>query len=74
MTRYSPLVTLHSGVAIIIQLSKAKEGKFNGTIDEIRIYDRALSEAEIKESFAAEGLAVAPDKLALTWGWVKFAK
>ena len=50
------------------------EGNFNGTLDEVRIYDRALSEAEITQNFAAEGLAVAAGKLALTWGWVKLAK
>jgi len=45
----------------------------DGTIDEVRIYNRGLSENEIKQNFAAEGLAIASpsDKLATTWGRVK---
>ena len=53
-----------------------EEGKFNGTIDEVRIYSRALSEGEVKQNMASGGLsAVDPaDKLALTWGNVKVSK
>jgi len=46
---------------------------FNGIIDEVRIYNRALSEAEVRKNFTSSGLAVAsPDeKLTLTWGKIK---
>ncbi len=46
---------------------------FNGIMDEICIYDRALSEAEVKQNLNARGLAaVGPDmKLPFTWGQIK---
>jgi len=45
---------------------------FNGLIDEVTIYNKALSDAEMEQNFAAEGLSVEPTgKLALTWGMVK---
>ena len=44
----------------------------NATIDEVRVYKRALSDAEIKQNFGANGLAVEPDgKLATAWGLLK---
>ena len=49
----------------------------DGIIDEVAIYDRALSEAEVRQNYAGlEGLtAVAPaDKLAITWAAVKTAR
>ena len=47
--------------------------RFNGIIDEVRIYDRALNEDEINEIMASKGaLAVdATDKLAIKWGALK---
>ena len=47
--------------------------KFNGAIDEVTVWDRALSEADIKQSMEdLTALPVAPaDKLATTWGSVK---
>lgn len=43
-----------------------------GMIDEVRIYERALSETEAKQNFTAKGLAVEPNlKLSLTWGQMK---
>ena len=43
-----------------------------GMIDEVRLYDRALSEEEISNNLEAEGLAVeAAGKLSLTWGQIK---
>lgn len=46
---------------------------FTGIIDEVRIYNRALGEAEVKTNMNAEGAAVSSaGKLALTWGKVKF--
>ena len=43
-----------------------------GMLDEVRIYDRALSEKEVLNNMEAEGLAVEPaGKLSLTWGQLK---
>ncbi len=49
---------------------------FLGIIDEVRVYDRALSEDEISQNMNAEGLAVAgsTDTLACTWGMIKLAR
>ena len=47
---------------------------FDGTIDEVRIYDRALSEAEVKKNFAALAVVSPTKKLALTWGEIKASK
>ena len=49
-----------------------KQRFFDGLIDEVAIYNRALSEAEIGRNYRASGLAVAlSDKLAITWGAIK---
>jgi len=46
-----------------------------GMIDEVRIYARALSEAEVKRNMNEPGSAVNPaDKLAGTWGEIKTSK
>ena len=46
-----------------------------GVVDEVRIYERALSEAEVKQNYRAEGLAVMNlDKLSLTWGGIKSSR
>lgn len=43
-----------------------------GFIDEVRIYERALSEAEVRQNYRAEGLAVTvQSKLSITWGEIK---
>ncbi len=49
---------------------------FEGLIDEVRVYNRALSETEIKSNYAAHGLAVTGpnEKLAGTWGKIKASK
>jgi hypothetical protein len=46
---------------------------WKGTIDEVRVYDRDLSEEEVSQNMNAEGLSVLSptDKLALTWGQIK---
>ncbi len=52
----------------------ASDGYFMGIIDEVVIYDKALSEAEIKQNFQAQGLSGAVDtlgKLAVCWGQIK---
>ena len=41
-------------------------------IDEVAVYNRALSAAEVKKNKSAKGLTVKPrGKLALVWGDVK---
>lgn len=49
------------------------EGFFNGIIDEVRIYDRPLTEAEIMRNYqSTTGLAVdRTDKLPTVWGALK---
>jgi len=49
---------------------------FPGAIDELRIYNRVLSEKEIQQNFVAEGLAVQPsvEKLTVTWGKIKASR
>ena len=44
-----------------------------GYLDEFRIYDRALSAAEVKNNMNAEGLDVSPtsNHLSVTWGQIK---
>jgi hypothetical protein len=53
--------------------SRPSDRRYNGIIDEIRLYNRALSEAEIRQNMNAQGFAViAPTrKLAISWGEVK---
>jgi len=51
---------------------------FHGIIDEVGIYDRALSEKEVKKNYSAEkGLMLdvtSAGKLSLTWGQIKDAR
>ena len=52
------------------------KGYFSGIIDEVLIYDRALTEAELQElaggASIAKALAVRPGtRLAITWGAIK---
>lgn len=54
------------------EIGKAGDGGFVGLIDEVVIYNRALSANEVKQLFAAEGLPVQPqEKLAIQWGQIK---
>ena len=51
--------------------------KFNGMIDEVQVWDKALSEAEIKDSMANLSATSATsvgsaDKLTSTWGSIKY--
>ena len=50
--------------------------KYGGILDELSIYNQALSAKEIKQNFAAKGLAVSPSagKVTLTWGRLKTSK
>ena len=48
---------------------------YNGLLDELRLYNRGLSQEEIENNRDAEGLAVQPaQKLALTWGTIKVSR
>ena len=48
------------------------DNAFNGMVDEVRIYDRALSNAEVQQNYDAELAAVKPaGKLSTTWGEIK---
>ena len=44
----------------------------NGVLDELKIYSKALTDAEVQKNFTAKGLAVQPqDKLPTIWGALK---
>ena len=47
---------------------------FSGAIDEVRIYDRALSEAEVAQNFKGGTSVNSKNKLALTWGKIKVSR
>ena len=54
------------------EIGHAVDGGFVGIIDEVMIYDKALSADEIEQIFEAEGLPVEPQgKLATRWGEIK---
>ncbi|MFQ6043058.1 MAG: LamG-like jellyroll fold domain-containing protein [Candidatus Poribacteria bacterium] len=48
----------------------------DGLIDEVLIYSRALSQAEVEQNFNSEGLAVvsSKQKLAISWGEIKVSR
>lgn len=58
-----------------IDIGKATDGGFVGSIDEVSIYSRALSANEVKQNFQAKGLATTSvssnGKLAICWGDLK---
>ena len=65
----------HNGENFWMGARKSDGLPFNGLIDELRLYNRGLSQAEIEQNLDAVGLAVEPaQKLALTWGSLKVAK
>jgi hypothetical protein len=48
---------------------------FQGAIDEVTIYDRALSDAEVAQNYEAVPTAVSPaGKLSLTWAKIKVSR
>ena len=58
-----------------VRIGEATRRYFEGLIDEVGIYDRALTEDEIERNFNAKGLAVSPQqKLAITWGEIKVSR
>ena len=46
-------------------------GNFDGAMDDLRIYDRALSEAEVTEVMEDVAAVSPADRLPLTWGAIK---
>lgn len=58
-----------------VRIGEATRRYFEGLIDEVGIYDRALTEDEIERNYNAKGLAVSPQKkLAITWGEIKVSR
>ena len=56
------------------EIGHAGDGGFVGIIDEVLIYNKALSADEVEQIFEAEGLPVQPQgKLATRWGQIKSA-
>ena len=68
-------VLKHNGENFWMGARKSDGLPYHGILDELRIYNRGLSQAEIEQNLDAEGLAVQPtQKLALTWGTIKVSK
>ena len=58
-----------------VRIGEATRRYFEGLIDEVGIYDRALTADEVKRNYNAKGLAVSPQKkLAITWGEIKISR
>ena len=56
------------------EIGNASDGGFIGVIDEVVIYNRAISENEAKQLYSAEGLPVQPQgKLTIHWGEIKMS-
>ena len=65
----------HNGENFWMGARKSDGLPFNGLLDELRLYNRGLSQAEIEQNRDAVGLAVEPtEKLTLTWGSLKVSK
>ncbi len=68
-------VLKHNGENFWMGARKSDGLPYHGILDELRLYNRGLSQAEIENNLEAEGLAVDPtQKLALTWGAMKVLK
>ena len=61
---------------VIIGAANGTSRYFNGLLDDVRIYDNALSEDEVKKNMdAMEPTATnSAHKLALTWGRIKVSR
>lgn len=65
----------HNGENFWMGARKVGGLQYNGLLDELRIYNRGLSQDEVKNNLDATGLAVEPsNKLGLTWGMLKVSK
>ncbi|MCG9126080.1 LamG domain-containing protein [Candidatus Poribacteria bacterium] len=62
-----------SDISLGAQINGESKDFFEGDIDEVRIYDRALSEKEVTQNYESDrGLVVKPmDKLSTVWGSLK---
>ena len=68
-------VLKHNGENFWMGARKSDGLPYHGLLDELRLYNRGLSQAEVEQNLEAEGLAVEPtQKLALTWGAIKVSK
>ena len=68
-------VLKHNGENFWMGARKSDGLPFSGLLDELRLYNRGLSQEEIENNLDAVGLAVEPtQKLALTWGTIKVSK
>ena len=68
-------VLKHNGENFWMGARKSDGLPYNGLLDELRLYNRGLSQAEIEHNLDAVGLAVEPaQKLALTWAIIKVSK
>ena len=68
-------VLKHNGENFWMGARKSDGLPYHGILDELRLYNRGLSQAEIEQNLEAEGLAVEPtQKLALTWGGIKVSR
>jgi hypothetical protein len=70
--------TIRTDVSVNIGARNTERGAtpnfFKGIIDEVRIYNRELNEAEVVQNFEAQGFRLtvdSADKLALIWGMIK---
>ena len=58
-----------------VRIGETTRRYFEGLIDELGIYDRALTDDEIERNFNAKGLAVSPqERLAIVWGDLKVSR
>ena len=65
----------HNGENFWMGARKSDGLPFNGLLDELRLYNRGLTQEEVEQNLDAVGLAVEPnEKLALTWGAIKVSK
>ena len=59
---------------VIIGAADGKSRYFNGQIDDVRIYDNALSEDEVRKNMEVRTAVNPQQKLANTWGRIKVSK
>ena len=58
-----------------VRIGEVTRRYFEGLIDEVGIYNRALTADEVELNFDAKGLAVSPQKkLAVAWGEIKVSR
>jgi len=69
-------ITSEDGSFMISRYMAVDLHHFDGIIDEVRVYNRALNADEAQQNFASEGMAVAgtDNSLALTWGQIKISE